>query len=144
RGARSVEAKRCPEGAAGRRNVWVRIAPRAPRGSGIRNYVEAPNLMSIALIKSVHVPGDAVGVAAGIAHEDQPIPGERRHRHTRARTETAQLDVPDGATCRRVERHHVLRAGAAEQAAVRVRRAPVGLEVSGGLRRARLPAKRAA
>src|SRR5580704_2000485 len=101
--------------------------------------IEFPNDLARLGVERVHAPLAALEVAAGIADEDEALPGDRRRGHTFALCRIRYLRLPETLAGLEVICEHPTVVGPAEQHAVEVGRAPIGWQNVGRIFLVRAP-----
>ena len=93
---------------------------------GLGHEEEFPHDLARLGVERVHAPLPALEVAAGIADEDEPLPGDRRRRHGFALLHIRDRRFPQPLAGLEIVGQHPPVLGPAKQHAIEVRRAAIG------------------
>ena len=93
---------------------------------GLGHEEEFPHDLARLGVERVHAPLPALEVAAGIADEDEPLPGDRRRRHGFALLHIRDRRFPQPLAGLEIVGQHAPVLGPTKQHAIEVRRASIG------------------
>ena len=106
---------------------------------GLGHEEELPHNLAGLGVERVHVPFAALEVSAGVADEDETLPGDRCCRHIFGLFRVPDRRLPEPLASFEVIGQHAPVLCAAEQHAVEVRRAPIGRQKVGRIFLVRAP-----